>query len=65
MKQTDTGPRSASRNPLELWRDLATGRVIGNGQCEWCGHVLHFKPARWVAEERGYILECRDGAPLC
>lgn len=57
MKTAET-PKSASRYPLDLWRDILTGRVNGDGQCEWCGLRLPFAHARWFADEQGYILEC-------
>ena len=52
--------KSASQNPLELYYDPATLKVKGDGQCEWCGQILHNHPARWFADEKGYILECRS-----
>ena len=51
---------SASRNPLDLWRDPATTHLMGNGQCEWCGLRIYSARARWFAEEKGYLLECRS-----
>lgn len=49
---------SASRNPLTLWRQPPTGRVFGDGQCEWCGLRIYCASARWYADEKGYLLEC-------
>lgn len=52
--------KSASRNPLVLWRDPASGQVLGDGQCEWCGRRLYCARARWYADEQGYLLDCRS-----
>jgi hypothetical protein len=60
---SDTAVKSASRNPLVLWRDQASGRVMGDGQCEWCGQRIYCRRATWYRDEKGYILTC--GASDC
>lgn len=57
--------KSASRNPLILWRDPSTGHVMGDGQCEWCGLRIYCARTRWYAEEKGYLLDCGNDNDRC